>query len=229
MLGLLVLTSCSVQQINQTIDGYLGESKPTDTEVSSGLREALIKGITVGADQASALDGFNGNPKIRIPFPPDAIKVANTLRDVGLGKEVDRFVTTLNRGAEDAAKSAKPIFISSIKQMTINDAWAILKGSNDEATQYLKRTTSDQLYTSFKPVIQTSLKKVNATKYYNDLVKRYNKVPFVDKVNPDLDDYATNLAIDGLFQLVAEEESKIRKDPVARTSALLKKVFGYED
>jgi hypothetical protein len=134
---------------------------------------------------------------------------------------------TLNRGAEDAAKEAKPIFISAIKSMTIDDAWGILKGEQDAATQYLKRTTSAQLKEKFKPVIQNSLSKVNATKYYSDLVTRYNKIPMVEKVNPNLDEYATDKAIDGLFLMIAKEEKNIREDPVARTTDLLKKVFGY--
>ncbi len=224
-----VLIACSVQQINQTIDEYLKGDKLTTEEVASGLKEALVQGITNGSSQASRKDGYFKNSLIKIPFPPDAIKVANTLRDLGLDRQVDRFIMTLNRGAEDAAKGAKPIFVNAIKQMTIQDAWGILKGENDAATQYLKRTTSKPLYSSFKPVIKNSLEKVRATKYYGDLVKRYNQIPLVEKVNPDLDDYATNMAIDGLFKLVAIEEGKIRKDPVARTTALLKKVFGYEE
>ena len=136
---------------------------------------------------------------------------------------------SLNRGAELAAKEAKPIFVNAITSMSINDAWGILKGDNDAATIYLKETTSDQLYEKFSPVISTSLDKVNATKYYSDLVNAYNKIPFVDKVNPDLNDYATRKAIDGLFILVAEEELKIREDPIARTSDLLKRVFAEQD
>jgi enolase len=128
----------------------------------------------------------------------------------------------------DAAKEAKPIFVSAIKSMTIQDAWAILKGEDNAATEYLKRVTSAQLKEKFKPVIQNSLNKVNATKYYGDLVTRYNKIPLVDKVNPDLDDYATDKAIDGLFTMIAKEEKNIRQDPVARTTELLKKVFGYK-
>ena len=219
---------CTVQQINQTIDEYLNGDKLTTEEVTSGLKEALVQGITNGSNLASRKDGYFKNSLIKIPFPPDAIKVANTLRDIGLGRQVDRFVMTLNRGAEDAAKSAKPIFVEAIRQMTIQDAWAILQGENDAATQYLKRTTSQSLYGAFKPVIKNSLDKVNATRYYGDLVTRYNRIPLVERVNPDLDDYATNLAIDGLFKLIAAEEGKIREDPVARTTALLKKVFGYE-
>jgi hypothetical protein len=135
---------------------------------------------------------------------------------------------TLTRGAEDAAREAKPIFITAIKSMTIQDAWAILKGDENAATQYLQRTTSAQLKEKFKPVIHNSLVKVNATKYYGDIVGTYNKIPLVEKVNPDLDDYATDKAIEGLFTMIAKEEKKIREDPVARTSALLKKVFGSQ-
>lgn len=225
---LLVFTGCSVQQITQSIDDYMKTDDPTTDDVVSGLREALIQGITKGSDNASKQDGYFGNSLIRIPFPPDAIKVANTLKDIGMGKEVDRFVMALNRGAEEAAKGAKPIFISAIKQMTIQDAWGILKGDDDAATQYLKRTTSSQLYQAFNPVIKRSLDKMDATKYYGDLVTAYNKVPFVNKVNPDLNDYATNLAMDGLFTLISQEEANIRENPAARVTALLKKVFGYE-
>jgi len=144
---------------------------------------------------------------------------------MGLGKEVDRFVLTLNRGAEDAAKEAKPIFVEAVKQMTIQDAWAILKGEKDAATQYLKSSTSTLLKEKFQPIIQESLNKVNATKYYADLVNTYNKVPLVQKVNPALDDYATDKAIEGLFVMIAKEEKNIRENPLARTSELLKKVF----
>jgi hypothetical protein len=140
---------------------------------------------------------------------------------------VDKFVMTLNRGAEDAAKEAKPIFVNAIKQMTIQDAWGILKGEEDAATEYLRRTTSAQLREKFAPVIANSLNKVNATKYYGDIINTYNKIPLVEKVNPDLNDYATTKAMDGLFLLIAGEEKKIRQDPMARTTELLKKVFGY--
>ena len=142
-----------------------------------------------------------------------------------MGSEVDRFVMTLNRGAEEAAKEAKPIFISAIKSMTIQDAWGILRGEPDAATQYLKRTTSAQLREKFKPVIQNALNKVNATKYYGDIVNTYNQIPLVQDVNPDLNEYATEKAMEGLFALIAKEEKNIRENPVARTTELLKKVF----
>jgi hypothetical protein len=225
------LVSCTSTQINQAL-GDLNKSmngdKPlTTSEVAEGLKEALINGISSGSDQASQLDGYFKNPQIKIPFPPDVKRVEDRLRQIGLGGEVDKFIMTLNRGAEDAAKEAKPIFIAAIKQMTIQDAWGILKGEENAATEYLRRTTSSQLYEKFKPVIANSLNKVSATKYYSDLVNTYNKIPMVEKVNPDLNDYATNKAMDGLFLLIAQEEKKIRQDPVARTSDLLKKVFGY--
>ncbi|MFO0507191.1 MAG: DUF4197 domain-containing protein, partial [Chryseotalea sp.] len=158
----------------------------------------------------------------------EAKKVEDKLRQIGMDKQVDEFIMTLNRGAENAAKEAKPIFVSAIKQMTIEDAWSILKGNDNAATNYLQRTTSAALKEKFKPVIQTSLDKVNATKFYSDLVNTYNKIPFVEKVNPDLNEYATNLAMRGLFLQIEKEEKNIRKDPLARTSDLLKRVFGTQ-
>lgn len=229
---LFVLTACTSAQINQAISDFGktgGDSRPTSSEVAEGLKEALLKGASVGADKLSQVDGYFANPEIKIPFPPDVKKVEDRLRQLGMGGQVDRFVATLNHGAEEAAKEAKPIFISAIQQMTIEDAWSILKGQQDAATQYLKKTTSDQLKGKFKPVIQTSLNKVNATKYYGELVTRYNSIPMVEKVNPNLDDYATDLAIQGLFVMIAKEEQNIRKDPMARTTDILKRVFAYQN
>lgn len=224
----LFLTTSTVAQIKQIYDNYINKDKLSDTDVSSGLKEALIQGITKGSNSASAKDGFFKNPLIKIPFPPEARKVETRLRQLGMDKQVDNFVLTLNRGAESAAKEAKPIFINAIKNMTIQDAWGILRGKPNAATNFLKNTTSAQLTTKFKPVMQNALKKSNATKYYGDLVNTYNRIPFVDKVNPDLDDYATNLAIKGLFTLIEKEESNIRKNPTARATDLLKKVFGQQ-
>lgn len=229
---ILLLTGCTAAQINQAISSanntLSGETPLTTADVAEGLKEALIKGISNGSDVASQVDGYFKNEAIKILFPPDVKKVEEKLRQIGLGNEVDKFVLTLNRGAEDAAKEAKPIFITAIKSMTIEDAWGILKGDQDAATQYLKRTTSAQLKEKFRPVIQNSLDKVSATKYYGDLVGTYNKIPFVDKVNPDLNDYATDKAIEGLFVMVAREEKEIRENPVARTTDLLKRVFGAQ-
>lgn len=204
-----------------------GESITTE-EIGEGLKEALTNGVSKGSDLVSQLDGYYKNPEIKIPFPPEVKQVETRLRQIGLGSEVDKFIESLNRGAEDAAKEAKPIFISAIKQMTIQDAWAILKGEQDAATQYLNRTTSPLLKEKFKPVIQASLNKVNATKYYSDLVNTYNKIPLVQKVNPNLDDYATDKAVQGIFIMVAKEEKNIRANPGARTTELLKKVFSSQ-
>ena len=224
-------SSCAVTDIQRTMDDVLaGTGGPvTQSEVASGLRQALEIGIKNGAGQASQTDGYYKNSLIRIPFPPEVQRVEKTLRGIGLGNEVDKFVLTLNRGAEDAAKSAVPIFVNAIKQMTIQDAWGILKGDKDAATQYLKRTTSTQLTNAFMPVMRQSLDKTNATKYYADLVNQYNQIPLVQKVNPNLDEYATQKAIDGLFTLVAQEELKIRENPIARTTELLRRVFTKEN
>ena len=228
-----LLTACATAQINKVlneVNKVVGsqQSQLTEAEVGEGLKEALIKGISTGSDLVSKMDGYFKNLEIKIPFPPEVKKVEDKFRQIGLGSEIDKFVLTLNRGAEDAAKEAKPIFIAAIKSMTIQDAWAILKGNENAATDYLRRTTSAQLKEKFSPVIQNSLEKVNATKYYGNIVTRYNKIPFVEKVNPDLNGYATDRAIDGLFVMIAKEEKNIRKDPLARTTELLKKVFGAQ-
>ncbi len=198
----------------------------SNEELGNGLKEALTQGISKGADALSQTDGYFKNPLIKIPFPPDAQRMEKRLREIGMGEDVDNFILTLNRGAEDAAQKAKPIFVAAIKNMTITDVVAILRGQPDAATQYLKKTTTSQLTTQFRPVIKTSLDKVSATKNYNQLAGTYNKIPFVKKVNPDLDAYTTNLAIQGLFITIANEEKNIRANPEARTSDLLKKVFG---
>lgn len=230
--SLIALSGCTTAQINQAVseaNQVLNTNQgPTTGEVGDGLKEALTNGISKGADLVSVTDGYFKNPEIKIPFPPDVKKVEDKLRQIGLGSEVDKFVLTLNRGAEDAATQAKPIFINAIKQMTIQDAWAILKGQPDAATQYLQKTTSAQLKEKFMPVIQNSLNKTEATKYYGNIVGTYNKIPFVDKVNPDLNSYATDMAIKGLFTMIAKEELNIRQNPVARTTDLLKKVFGAQ-
>jgi hypothetical protein len=223
----LILGSCG-QKINlgNVVNGVLKAGPLSEAEIGEGLKEALSVGISLGADKAGALDGYFKNPKIRIPFPPEVQKVENALRSIGLGPKVDEFILALNRGAEDAAQSAKPIFINAIKQLTIRDAVSILRGEKDAATQFLKRTTGTQLIAAFEPFIIKSIEKTNATKYYTDIATAYNKIPLVTRVNPDLKGYATQKAIDGLFVLVAEEEAKIRENPLARTSELLKRVFG---
>jgi hypothetical protein len=229
ILCLTLLASFTQAQINlkKLKKAISGESLTSD-EVAAGLKEALTNGVSKGSDLVSKVDGYYKNPEIKIPFPPEVKQVETKLRKIGMGGEVDKFILALNRGAEDAAKEAKPIFVSAIKQMTIQDAWGILKGEKDAATQYLKKTTTAQLTEKFKPIIKQSLERTNATKYYTNLVNAYNKLPLVEKVNPNLDDYATAKGIDGLFVMVAKEEKLIRDDPAARTSDLLKRVFSQK-
>lgn len=202
---------------------------PTTTEMVTGLKQALEQGTTKSADQLSVVDGFFKNAAIKILLPPDAQKAEKTLRRLGMNKLCDDAIHSLNRAAEDAAKQAKPIFISAIKQMTIQDATNILLGGNDAATQYFKRTTTAQLSLQFKPVIHTSLDNVGATRYYGALVSQYNRIPLVRKLNPDLDEYVTQKAIDGLFYQIALEELNIRQSLSARTTPVLQKVFGFVD
>lgn len=197
----------------------------TSAEVTKGLKEALVQGVTKGAKAVSQVDGYFKNVEIKIPFPQDASLVETKMRAMGMGSQVDEFILALNRAAEDAAKEAAPVFVNAIQKMTIDDAYAVLKGEPDAATQYLKRTTTPQLKEKFLPIVKNSLNKVNATRYYADIINTYNKIPFVSQVNPDLNAYATDKAIQGLFVMIAKEEKNIRKDPVARTTDLLKKVF----
>mgnify|MGYP002148097609 FL=1 len=225
----LFLSTAAFAQIDlKKIKNKVIGSKPSTEEVASGLKEALTKGTSKGTDEVSKTDGYFKNPEIKIPFPPEVQQVETTLRKMGMNKQVDEFVLSLNRAAEDAAKEAKPIFVDAIKKMTIQDAWSILKGEDDAATKYLDKTTSAQLKDKFKPIIKASLDKVSATKYYKDLITAYNKVPLVKKVNPELDTYATDKATDGLFVMIAKEEKNIRQNPGARTTDLLKKVFSQK-
>jgi hypothetical protein len=202
---------------------------PSTLEIGDGLKQALQQGTAKSADRLSAVNGFFGNAAIKILFPPQAQKAEKTLRGLGLGKLCDNVILSLNRAAEDAAKQAKPIFINAIRQMTLNDVSNILLGPNNAATQYFRRTTTAQLTLAFRPVIQASLNKVGATKYYSQAAIEYNKIPFVSKINPDITDYANQKAIDGLFYEIAIEELNIRKNIGARSTPLMQKVFAFAD
>jgi hypothetical protein len=197
----------------------------TSDQVVAGLKEALVVGAERSTKSLSAADGFFGNAAIKILMPEEAKKVEKTLRSVGLGRQVDDAVKTMNRAAEDAAKSATPIFVKAVKEMSIQDAMGILKGGNNAATTYLQSKTTAQLTEAFRPVIDQSLQKVEATKYWNTVFTSYNKVSR-EKINPDLPAYVTEKALSGIFFQLAREEEKIRLDPVARTSDILKQVFG---
>lgn len=206
---------------------FTGSNSSLSTEeVASGLKEALNKGVETGTQKLSSVDGFFKDAAIKILLPQEAQKAEMALRDVGLNKQVDDAILSMNRAAEDAAKSAAPIFTDAVKQITIQDAWSILKGNDSAATNYLKQKTTASLTEAFRPVIEKSLQKVDATRYWNTVFTSYNKMPFVTKVNPDLTAYVTEKALAGIFHEVALQEALIRKDPMARTTNLLKKVFG---
>lgn len=196
-------------------------------DIASGLKEALSVGAEKAGKNLSAVDGYFANAAIKILMPEEAKNVEQKLRAIGLGKQVDEAILSMNRAAEDAAQSAAPIFVNAIKQMSIQDAAGILKGGDHAATDYLKSKTTSALTGSFRPVIEKSLEKTNATKYWNTVFSTYNRFT-ADKVNPDLSAYVTEKALSGIFYQVAQEEQQIRKDPVARTSEILKKVFGSD-
>jgi hypothetical protein len=227
---IVFFSACSSSDLNRILQSTGVQGTLTQQEVSSGLKEALIQGISKGSDKAAQTDGFFKNDLIRILLPEDARRVESTLRQMGLGSEVDRALLAINRGAEKAAIEAKPIFINAIRQLTIQDAFNILKGDQDAATKYLRRTTEGQLISLFQPKIQESLNQVGATKYYGDIASTYNAIPLTNrKIDPDLNAYVTERAIDGLFLLIAEEEKNIRENPMERTSALMKRVFAAQD
>ena len=197
----------------------------SNDDVINGLKEALRVGTDSSSKKLSKLDGFFGDAAIKILMPAEAQKVEKTLRSVGMGSLVDKAILSMNRAAEDAAKGVGNIFWNSIKQMSITDGLQILKGSDTAATGYLKKTTTAELTNKFRPVIDSSLKKIDATKYWNDVFSAYNKIS-LKKVNPDLSGYVTEKALSGLFYNIALEEQKIRKDPAAQVTDILKKVFG---
>jgi hypothetical protein len=208
------------------VNGLLGGSKSSlsTEEIARGLKEALSVGATNGTKKLNALDGYFANAAIKVLMPPEAKKVEQTLRQFGLGSQVDKAILSMNRAAEDAAAAAAPIFLDAIKSMTIQDAAGILRGGENAATRFLQEKTTVALTAAFRPAIEKSLQKVDATKYWNDVFSSYNRFS-KDKVNTDLPAYVTEKALAGIFFQVAEEEKKIRKDPAARTSELLKKVF----
>jgi hypothetical protein len=230
---IIILSSLSFGLNAQVLDDAMkivtqGKGGLTEKDAVGGIREALEKGTGESVSFVSKLNGYFSNPEIKIPFPPEAREIESKLRAAGMGSKVDEVILTINRAAEDAAKSAQPIFVSAIKSMSITDAMQIVKGPNDAATKYLAKTTTPELKSKFSPVIKSSLDKVDATRLWEDLIKSYNQIPFVKKQNPNLTEYVTDKAISGLFVMIAKEELKIRQNPAARTSELLKKVFGSQ-
>ena len=220
------LASCdTLQQVANAAGSTAGGI--SNNEAAMGIKEALGNGIGKAVLQLNTTDGFFKNAFYKILMPPEARKIENTLRDVGLGSMVDKAILQINRGAEDAAGYAKPIFIDAIKSMTLSDAIGLVRNGDTSATHFFRIKTTDRLIAAFTPVIQSSLDKVSATKYYGDMVTRYNNFPTTfKKLNPDLNGYVTQKATEALFNLVAQEELNIRTNFAARTSDLLRKVFG---
>jgi hypothetical protein len=224
--GLSSTSGQTLKSAQKFIKKNIGATGITQDEAAAGIKEALSNGINKGVEMVSKENGYFGDLEIKIPFPEEAKSVESKLKAIGMGKKVDEVVLSINRAAEDASVKARDIFIAAIKQMTVTDAINIVKGNDDAATIFLKNHTTDELVKQFRPVIEESLTKVNATKYWSDVINTYNKIPMVQKVNPDLADYVTRKAIEGLFVKIAHEEKEIRQNPAARTTELLKKVFG---
>jgi hypothetical protein len=221
------LSSCAeMQQMANQLPGILEQG---NVDVASGLKEALNNGINKQVVKLTATDGFFKNEAVKILLPEELKKVDKGLRDIGMSKLADEGLKVINRAAEDAVKEATPIFVNAIKEMTFTDAKNILMGNESAATSYLKNTTTTALYGKFNPVIKNSFAKVGADKVWTNIITKYNTIPLVKKVNPDLTDYTTNKALEGVFKMIAVEEKNIRTDLNSRTSDLLKKVFAIQD
>lgn len=198
----------------------------TNDEVVQGLREALTRGAKLAGESASATDGFYKNTLIFIPWPPEAQSMREKLVKLGMEKKVTEFEQSMNRAAEEAAKEAFNVFADAVKNMSVSDGFAILNGGDTAATHYLRQQTTASLTTKFTPIVKAAMEKVQVTSYWNPLVTTYNKIPGVTKQNPDLEAYVTAKAIHGLMLLISQQEAKIRQDPAAQVTDLLKKVFG---
>lgn len=198
----------------------------SNADVIKGLKEALTVGANNSISLTSKLDGFNKNPLIYIPWPQEAIVMKERLTQLGFQSQINDFETSLNRAAEEATKSAVPVFVNAITNMSISDGFAILNGNDTSATHFLREKTYASLKERFLPTVTDAINKVKVTSYWSPLITTYNKIPGVQKQNPNLNDYVTNKAINGLMTLIAQEETKIRKDPAARVTEILKKVFG---
>jgi hypothetical protein len=212
----------------ETLNNLPASTTITQAEAAQGMREALDQGVGRGIALLNKEDGFFGNQAYKLFLPQEAQKIENTLRQIGMGSLVDKAILQINRAAEDAVGYARPIFLDAIKQMTIPDAINIIKGSSDAATQYFREKTTAKLVEAFTPVVKSSLDKFSATKYYGDMISTYNGFPTtLKKLNPDLPSYVVDKTVNALFDQVAREEANIRANPAARTTDILKKVFGW--
>ena len=227
LLGYSILTSrTELQQVTDQLPN-IGQNQTLD--ISGGLKEALNNGITKQVSKLTATDGFFKNQAVKILLPEELQVVDKKLRQIGMSSLADEGLKVLNRAAEDAVKEATPIFVDAVKNMSFTDAKNILMGNENSATSYLQNSTTTALYAKFNPVIKNSFTKVGADKIWSQIITKYNAVPLVTKVNPDLTDYTTNKALEGVFKMIAVEEKDIRTNFSARTSDLLKKVFALQD
>ena len=226
-----IFCSCQTQGVKSLWDAVNASASGgalTNGEVIAGLKEALTIGARESATLASAVDGFYKNPKLSIPFPAEAQTVKDVLSKTGFSRQISDFEQSMNRAAEVAAKGAFDVFAGAVREMTIADGFAILNGGEMAATNYLREKSTAPLKTKFSPIVKDAIEKVNVTSYWSPLVNAYNIIPGVARQNPNLEDYITDKAIDGLMILIAEQEAKIRQDPAAQVTALLKKVFGQK-
>lgn len=227
ILSIFLFSSCA--ELQQVVNQLPQTGTISNTDMASGLRQALDLGIDKQVSKLTQKDGFFKNELVKILLPEELQKVDNTLRNIGLGSLADEGLKILNRAAEDAVKEATPIFVNAVKGITFNDAKNILLGSDDAATQYLTSRTQTELYNKFKPVINNSFSKVGADQIWTNLITKYNNLPLTNNVNPDLTDYVTGEALNGVYKMIAVEEKEIRNKVSSRTTELLKKVFALQD
>jgi hypothetical protein len=224
----LILVSCA--ELQQVVNQLPQDTSPIgNLDIAAGLRQALDLGIDKQVSKLTAKDGFFKNELVKIVLPEELKKVDKGLRDIGLGKLADEGLKVLNRAAEDAVKEATPIFVDAVKGITFDDAKNILLGNDDAATQYLSQRTKSALYAKFHPVIKNSFGKVGADQIWANLINKYNAIPFTSNVNPDLTDYVTGEALDGVYTMISVEEKEIRNKVSSRTTDLLRKVFALQD
>ncbi|WP_299114998.1 DUF4197 domain-containing protein [uncultured Winogradskyella sp.] len=229
LLVFLVLIFSSCAELQQVVNQLPQTGPISNTDIASGLRQALDLGIDKQVSKLTQKDGFFKNELVKILLPEELQKVDKTLRNIGLGNLADEGLKILNRAAEDAVKEATPIFVNAVKGITFNDAKNILLGNDDAATQYLTSRTQTELYNKFKPVINNSFSKVGADEIWSNLITKYNALPLTNNVNPDLTDYVTSEALKGVYTMIAVEEKQIRTKISSRTTDLLKKVFALQD
>lgn len=227
---LILLCTVSCAELQTIADQTMKQSKPiSNLEISNGLKQALEKGVEREVNQLTQKNGFYENDAVKVLLPEELTQVEEGLRKIGLGSLADEGIKLMNRAAEDAVKKATPIFIDAIKNMSINDARNILLGNDSAATDFLKQNTSNQLYQEFYPVVNQSFKDVGADQLWTSAIDKYNRIPFKENVNPDLSEYVTQQALDGVFKMIAKEEVQIRNQLNSRTTDLLRRVFKLQD